>query len=210
MKHPRRPLLLLPFALAGLLSGCLNTTPAVDARRHFVLDNQADIQSASGAVVKETTVGLMPVLLPSYLHDNRLTVRKSGTEVVYLEQDRWAGRLDQGLSQFIGNRVEENLEGVSVLQAPWNRGDVDYELRIKYSRCEVTTEGLAVVAAEWSCTDQSVPRNSLRGQVRIERPGPSPYDSTAASIATLSDANRELAADIARTIRSCIDASKAD
>lgn len=210
MKHSRSPHLLLPFALVGLFSGCLNTTPAVDARRHFVLDNQADATPPAEAVLEETTVGLLPVLLPSYLHDNRLTVRRSGTEVVYLEQDRWAGRLDQGLSQLIGNRIEENLEGVSVRQAPWNRGEADFALRIKYSRCEVTTEGLAVVTAEWSCTDNRDPGNSLRGQGRIEKPGPSPYESTEASIATLSDANRELAAAIAQTIRSCIEASKAD
>ena len=46
-------------------------------------------------------VGLKPIILPGYLHDNRLTVRKSQNELIYLEQDRWAGRPAKVLADFL-------------------------------------------------------------------------------------------------------------
>lgn len=197
----------IALLLASGLSGCLNTDPVVDSRRHFVLNTgyaEPDELNAQGVTQK---VGLKPILLPGYLHDSRLTVRKSQTELVYLEQDRWAGRPDKVLADFISGRLETELDSTAVRQAPWVRGGVDYVLGIKFVNCEVTIDGLAIARAEWQCTDQSNPENSVIGTATVKKQGPKPMEDTPEAISTLSQALGEMTQSIAETVQSCLDAS---
>ena len=193
--------------LACGLSGCLNTDPVVDSRRHFVLNTgytEPDERDAEGAFHQ---VGLKRIVLPGYLHDNRLTVRKTSTELIYLEQDRWAGRPDKVLADFIASQLETKLESATVQQAPWARGSVDYELGIKFINCEVTIDGLAVVRAEWQCTGRAKPENTLTGTRTVKKQGPKPLEATPEAISTLSQAIAELIESIAKTVQTCIEES---
>ncbi len=193
--------------LACGLSGCLNTKPAIDNQRHFVLDGPYAESSEVRTENARYRVGLKPIVLPGYLHDNRLTVRKSQTELIYLEQDRWAGRPQKVLADFIGNKIEEDLADLDVIQSPWSRDSVDYTLTIKFIRCEVTIDGVAIARAEWGCIDPSNPDNNRFGYQTVKRQGPAPLDSTPESIKTLSDAVAELAAAITKTIQASIEGS---
>lgn len=189
--------------LACGLSGCLNTDPVVVDQKYYVLDTGYAAASEIAPEARIHRIGLKPIILPGYLQDTRLTVRKSENRLLYLEQDRWAGRLQKVLADFLSRQLEEHLETTAVRQAPWNRGFVGYELGLKFIRCEVTIDGLAVVRAEWTCTDLSNPDNTRIGSGTVRKQGPNPLDATDESIATLSDALSELSVSIAKTVRDC-------
>lgn len=193
----------LCLALAFGLSGCLNTEPVVDIQKHYVLDTGYGPPVEIDPESQIHRVGLKPIILPGYLHDNRLTVRKSQNELIYLEQDRWAGRPAKVLADFLSLKLEKDLESTAVRQAPWNRGTVGYELGIRFIRCEVTIDGLAVVRAEWSCADLGNPDNVRIGSGTVQKQGPKPLEATADSIATLSQAVAELSRSIAKTVQDC-------
>lgn len=197
----------LGLLLVGGLAGCLNTEPVVDSQRHFVLNTgyaETHEMDAEAAIHK---VGLKPILLPGYLHDSRLSIRKSQTEILYLEQDRWAGRPDKVLADFISERLETELKSTDVRQAPWSRGSVGFELGIQFTNCEVTIDGLAIARAEWQCVDLGNPDNTLTGIKTVKKQGPKPLDATPEAITTLSQALTELTESIAITIQTCFERS---
>lgn len=197
----------LGLLLACGLAGCLNTEPVVDSQRHFVLNTGYADQDEKEVEAPVHRVGLKPILLPGYLHDSRLTVRKSQTELIYLEQDRWAGRPDKVLADFVSGRLQTELKSTVVQQAPWSRGSVGFELGIQFTNCEVTIDGLAIARAEWHCVDLGNPDNTLSGTRTVKKQGPKPLDATPEAVSTLSQALAELTESIAITIQACIDES---
>ena len=200
---------LIPVLLAGALGGCLNTSPVADSRRFFVIEPGLSSQGPGSTQEPVAVVGIKPVILPAYLRDNRIVVRKSANEIKYSETIRWGEPLDQGLMRAMRSNLDGALKNCLVIQAPWSLGDVDFEVSIRFRTCELDADGLATVDAEWICSSAKGPESPTYGQVHLEKTGPIPSSDPDGAVGILSKAVHELSLQIADTVRTCIDGAKA-
>ncbi len=92
-----------------LLAGCSLPRPQADTVRYFTLDagTPAAAPVADGANVR-------PVKLAGHLDGRSMAVRVAGHEVVYLEDVRWAERLDVGLTRLLQTRLRAIGGGATV------------------------------------------------------------------------------------------------
>jgi len=199
---------LLPVMLTGALGGCLNTSPVTDTRQFFVIESGPSPDSQIAAADIDHIVGLLPIQVPSYLRDNRIVVRKSETEITYSEVVRWGEPLGSGLQRVIRSDVDIAIGNIEVIASPWQRGDADFELIVRFHQCEVDSSGLAIADAEWHCSKADDPTTSIFGRGHIEKPGPAPQEDPAGAVTTFSAAIHELSLQIANTVRTCIDGTK--
>jgi uncharacterized lipoprotein YmbA len=199
---------LVSFLIAGALGGCLNTSPVGDSRRFFVIEPGPVPQAQDSARDVVAVVGIKPVILPAYLRDKRIVVRSSATEIEYSETIRWGEPLDQGLMRATRSILDGTLENGLVILAPWSRGDVNFEVSIRFRACEVAADGMATVDAKWFCSDVKNPGSPVYGQARLEKTGPMPSSDPEGAISILSKAIHELSFQIADTVQTCIDRAK--
>lgn len=199
---------LIPLLFAGVLGGCLNTTPATDSRRFFVIEPGPSPQREDSSLDVVAVVGIMPVIIPAYLRDNRIVVRQSATEIRYSEMIRWGEPLGQGLMRAMRSNLDGALEDCLVIQAPWSRGEVDFEVSIRFRACEIDTDGLATVDAEWICSNVRDPDNPIFGQAHLEKKGSMPSSDPEGAVGILSKAIHELSLQISDTVRTCIVGAK--
>lgn len=199
---------LLPVILAGALGGCLNTSPVADTRRFFVVEPGPSSYEQTTVTDIDHRLGIKPILVPAYLRDYRIVVRKSNTEIGYSETVRWGEPITLGLQRVIRDRLDTALEDVLVTRAPWQRGDVDFEVSIRFHRCEVDTSGLMVIDAEWLCSKVDDSAGAVFGQDHIENQGPRPFEDPGGAVTALSEAVHELSIQISKTARTCIDGTE--
>lgn len=195
----------LPVMLAGALGGCLNTSPVTDSRRFFVLEPGPASNKSISAEATGTIVGLKPIMVPAYLRDTRIVVRQSETEIGYSEVIRWGEPLDLGLGRVIRGHLDAALEDSIVIEAPWRREGVGYQVNIRFHRCEVDTSGRVTTDAEWLCLRIDDPSKAVFGQATITRTGPRPGNDPDGAVSTLSTTIHELGLQIAESVRTCID-----
>jgi uncharacterized lipoprotein YmbA len=195
----------LPVMLAGALGGCLNTSPVTDSRRFFVLEPGPASYRSILAEAADTIVGLKPIMVPAYLRDTRIVVRQSETEIDYSEVIRWGEPLGLGLERVIRGNLDAALEDSIVIQAPWRREGVGYQVNVRFHRCEVDTSGQVITDAEWLCSKIDDPSKTVFGQGTITKTGPRPADDPDGAVTTLSTTIHELSLQIAESARACID-----
>jgi len=198
----------LPVMLAGVLGGCLNTSPVADNRRFFVIEPGPSSFEQTAVTNIDHRLGIKPILVPAYLRDYRIVVRQSSTEIGYSETVRWGEPISLGLLRVIRGSLDTALEDVLVAGAPWQRGDVDFEVSIRFQRCEVDISGLMVIDAEWLCSKVDDPTTVVFGQDHIDKQGPRPSEDPSGAVTTLSEAVHELSLQIAETVRACINGAK--
>lgn len=126
-----RKLIQLSSALIALaLSGCFSIDSKADPTRFYTLAPLSFSDALSGRLK------VVVSQVPYYLSGRKLVIRSGEYEVEYLEFHRWAEPLDVMLER----RLQSEL-----MQA-----GVSGTLEVVFTRFEVTTEGHAVLAAEWS------------------------------------------------------------
>jgi len=130
---------LLPVILASVSGGCLNTSPVADTRRFFVIESGPTSFEQTTIADIGHRLGLKPILLPAYLRDHRIVIRQSSTEVAYSEMVRWGEPITLGLQRVIRGNLDDALEDVLVVKAPWRRGEVDFEVSVRFQSCEVNS-----------------------------------------------------------------------
>jgi uncharacterized lipoprotein YmbA len=180
-----------------LLTGCLNTKPVSDPTRYYVPSVPASPTANRGAPAAGIVVGLNPVTVPSYLLDRRLAVRKGTSEIVYLEFDRWAERLDSAMARVLTQNLESDARIGRVFPAPWRRDLIQRELSISFTRCDLMENGQVIVEARWHSGAPGGAEGHRSGLTRVERDGPSPASDPQGAVAALSAALAELSARIA-------------
>jgi uncharacterized lipoprotein YmbA len=107
--------LLLPAVLALLsLAGCSLPAPQADTVRYFTLSGGSVGPAAPDALT------VRPVRLAGHLRNRSLAVRVSENEVTYLEDARWAGPLDEAVTQVLRNRLRQ-VGGAAVVTVQLQR-----------------------------------------------------------------------------------------
>jgi len=194
--------------LAGVLGGCLNTSPVADNRRFFVIEPGPSSFEQTTVTDIGHKLGIKPIVVPAYLRDYRIVVRQSSTEIGYSEIVRWGEPIGLGLLRVIRGSLDTALEDALVVGAPWQRGDVDFDVSIRFQRCEVDTSGLVVIDAEWLCSKVDDSTTAVFGQNHIENQGPRPAEDPSGAVTALSKGVHELSLQIAETVRTCIEGAE--
>jgi uncharacterized lipoprotein YmbA len=200
-------LLRLTFvAVTGmLLTGCL-LKRATDSTRHFVLSPISRDEPAPTAT-KHLSIGIGFVKMPSYLLRNSVAVRTGANEIEYLEDARWAERLDQCFQRTLAANLSRLLSSDSVHVADWGRDQMSTRVFITVQRFDVDRQGRGALIAQWRITvpDSDEPLKS--SEARLARTGPSPHGNADVVATTLSELAGEFSRELAQSIRESVKSS---
>ena len=189
----------LACGLSLLASGCLIKPARVPTRR-FVL---APIPPAEHAAVTRppplVEVGF--VKMPSYLLRDSMVVRKSATELEYLEDALWAERLDQSFRQTLAANLSLLLASDQAQPSASERHQVGMRVSVEVEQFDVDTQGRGTLLAKWRLTFAGSDKPVNSGLARLTRPGPAPLADPQAIATTLSALTAELSHELAQAIR---------
>ncbi len=145
---------LLPAVIGLLLSGCpLTNLPQAqpDPTRYYLLNAAGPgAQTDAGAAEHRWTMGLRAVEVPSYLRSKSFAVRSAANEIKYLDFTCWGEPLDQGIARVLAADLQ-SLKNVARASLPPLRADErrDFEVMVRVTACEGTTDGGVQFAADW-------------------------------------------------------------
>ncbi len=187
-------LLIIMCCLGLLLGGCV-IKPARVPARHFVL---VPIQEHEPAASKAPPlpVEVAFVKMPAYLLRDSMVIRKSATEVDYLETALWAERLDRSFQQTLEQNLWLLLASDPAYLSASERDRVSVRVSVNVEQFDVDTEGRGTLLAVWRFNGRGADKPMNIGQVHLTRSGPSPRGNPQAIAATLS----VLTADFSREV----------
>jgi len=193
-------------AVAGmLLTGCL-LKPVTDSTRHFVLSPISTNEPASVAT-EHLSVGIGFVKMPSYLLRNSMAVRNGPNEIEYIENARWAERLDQCFQRALAANLSRLLPSDSVYVADWGRDQARASVFINVQQFDIDTQGRGTLIAQWRITAPGSETPLKSGEARLARTGPLPHGNADVIATTLSDLAAEFSRELAQSIRESVKSS---
>ena len=134
-----------PFALALSLAACVGDT---QPSRLYVL---SAVEPAAQRSAQGIALSVGPVVLPKYLDRPQIVTRPTANELTVAEFDRWGGRLEDNVTQAIGENLSRRLRTSRVALFPAEAaGRADLRVSITISRFECVSEsGECVLDARW-------------------------------------------------------------
>jgi uncharacterized lipoprotein YmbA len=172
------------FLAAGLcfLSACNLPQPQADTVRHFTLSSPMGVVPVANATM------VRPVQLSGHLRNRSMAVRIAASEVIYLEDVRWAEPLEEAITQLLRTRLGTVDGGASVA--------------VQVQRCElVRSEGNSVqVAATYSIVPADSDKTAARRGVFTASPRTWDGKDYGALVGQLRDAIGELGDAIAAAV----------
>jgi uncharacterized lipoprotein YmbA len=199
-------LLLIICSLNLLLGGCV-IKPARVPTRHFVLvPIPAPKQGPSTAQQSSVEVGF--VKMPAYLLRDSMLVRKSTTEIEYLETALWAERLDQSFWQTLAENLSLLLASDRPYLSASGRERLVMRVSVNVEQFDVDTEGRGTLLAEWRLTAVGADKPMKIGQTRMTRSGLAPRGNPQAIATTLSALLAEFSQDLAQALRESAQAGR--
>ncbi len=202
-KSRHLPLLGLLCALTFLLSGCLIKPARVPVRQFILAPIAAHERTQAPAQPLSVEVGL--VKMPSYLLRTSMVLRKSPTEIEYLEDALWAERLDQSFRQTLANNLSSLLASNKVSLPASGRDRVVVRVSVEVKQFDVDTQGRGTLIASWRLSFPETDRPVQTGESHLNQTGPSPpkpQDIAATLSALTAECSKELAKAIAASIHS--------
>jgi len=187
----RGPIFVIAAAL--LLGGCGASPPS----KFYVLT--ADPAPARSITAGASTVALGRVKLPGALDRPALARRRGGNEIVYSEEERWAGPLDDMVRRVLADDLAARLPaGISLVESA-AKPPPGVTIAVEISRFDADETGAVTLAARWEAL---APNGRPLGPPRestIVVPGAG--RDGAAVISTMSRAVSDLAARIVAGLR---------
>jgi uncharacterized lipoprotein YmbA len=145
--------------------------------------------------------------MPSYLLRDSIVVRKSATEIGYLDEALWAQRLDECFRQTLTDNLSTLLSSNQVHLSASERDRVVVRVSINIEGFDVDNRGRGTLLAEWQLTAVGTDKPLKSGQVRLTRAGPSPRGNPQAIATTLSALTAEFSRELAQVLREAIQAN---
>src|SRR5262249_56487615 len=146
------------------------------------------------------SLGIGPVVLPSYLSGSQIVQRGGENRLVSTQTQLWGGPLEQGFRRVLAEDLGTTLGTVEIFQYPWSTGmRVEYQIPIQILRFEADERGLVALDARWAIRRPGEKDVLLSRESRIVE---APRDgSTASVVAAMSQAVGRLSDEIAAAIR---------
>ena len=190
---------LLAFAIAGvLLTGCLSRPPTINAR-HFVLAPISTNESAPAAA-KHLSVGIGFVKMPSYLLRKTIAVRDGANEIGYIEDAEWAERLDQSFQRTLAANLSRLLPSANIYLTDWPRDQEVIRVFIDIQQFDVDSSGQGILNTHWQITPSDSDQQLKTGHARLSRAGASTHGQPEVIAKTLSDLTAEFSRELAQSI----------
>ena len=189
----------LLFGLGWPVAGCLFKHERV-AARDFVLTAIPASESAPVAG-RPLQVEVGFVKMPSYLLRESLVVRQSAGEFKYLENARWAERLDQGFRRTLTENLSFLLASAETHPSSAGGNESTLTISVDVQQFDVDTEGRGTLLATWRLTRSSSDEPVKIGHSQLKQNGPAPQGNPQAVTATLSDLTAQFSRELASEIR---------
>jgi len=188
------------LALACLSVGCSILAPLPNRSQTFVLTSAAGEGGGGSGGGGALSVGIGPVVLPSYLTRSEIVRRGGENRLVYNQNQLWGEPLEQGFRRVLGEDLGETLRTVQIFQYPWSTGiRVEYQIPIQILRFEAEEGGLVSLDARWGIRRPGENALLISQESRIVE---APRDASTGSVVTaMSGAVRRLSDEIATAIR---------
>ena len=198
MNPPRHISILgLLCALSFLLSGCLIKPARVPVRQFILAPIAVPAQTEAPAQPLSVEVGL--VKMPSHLLRTSMVLRKSDTEVEYLETALWAERLDHSFRQTLANNLSSLLASNKVSFPAADGGCAIVRVSVDVKQFDVDAQGRGTLIASWRLTFPETDRPVQTGESHLTHPGTSPPNPQAIA-ATLSALTTQFSKQLAQAI----------
>jgi len=185
------PLLTLVF----LLAGCGSSAPS----KFYVLTADPVPQRAATARAAANTVALGRITLPGAIDRPQIARRRGGNEIVFSEEERWAGPLDDMLRRVLADDLTARLPAGVMLVESSARPPPGVTIALDVSRFDADESGAVTLTAHWAALGPNgAPLGAPRESTILE---PGSGSGAAAVAATMSRAVAALAARIVAGLR---------
>jgi len=180
---------------ALLLCGCLLKTGTMPAR-HFVL---APIPAdGSNPVRQDLPVEIGFVKMPSYLLRDSMAVRNGANEIEFLENARWAERLDHCFQRTLLADLSGPCRGSE-------HNPKSVRIFIDVDQFDVDALGHGRLVAQWRIAAQDGTGSLHTGHISLSRTGVPPRGDPAAMARTMSELTDEFSHELTRHVAIILD-----
>jgi uncharacterized lipoprotein YmbA len=194
VRHLLRP---RPRHWLGLTLACLVAACASPPLKVYTLGAPA---IATGAESGDTaaSVEVWRVSLPDYL-DTQDIVLRQGSEIDRSSHARWASRLSAGATDLITARLAAARPDLFVTDQPLV-APARFRLYINISRLDVSADGTASLAADWTIVPRDEARPLLHDRTTFSLTGPVATDADVVALtnAVLDELAARVGKDVAR------------
>ena len=182
-------------ALVILLAGCGSSPPS-----HFYVLTADPVPPRAPTVARAgNTVALGRITVPGALDRPQIARRKGGNEIVFSEEERWAGPLDDMLRRVLADDLAARLPAGVMLVESSARPPPGVTIALDVSRFDADESGAVTLTAHWAALGPNgAPLGAPRESTIVE---PGSGSGAAAVAATMSRAVAALAARIAAGLR---------
>jgi uncharacterized lipoprotein YmbA len=191
----------LPVFLVGvglLLAGCGSSPPS----KFYVLTADPVPQrswTAAPKTIAPKTIALGRVSLPGALDRPQIARRKGGNEIVFSDEERWAGPLDDMVRRVLADDLAARLPaGVSLIESS-AKPPPGVTIAVEVSRFDADESGNVTLTARWEALGPTGRPLGPPSESTIVEPGSG--KDAAAVATTMSRAVAALAARIAAGLR---------
>jgi uncharacterized lipoprotein YmbA len=142
---------LLACGVCLLVSACSLPLPQAqpDQTRYFVLQPGVKAPGEAAAPSPVPVIRIESVVVPAYLLDRPLAVRRGPNEIRYLDAARWAEPLDQGIARNLLLGLGA-FPGITVISRRQAAEKWDYILKVQVVACEGSEGRDVSFAANWT------------------------------------------------------------
>jgi uncharacterized lipoprotein YmbA len=188
----------LLLGVALLLAGCGSSPPS----KFYVLTADPVPQrtwTGAAKTVAPNTIALGRVSLPGAIDRPQIARRKGGNEIVFSEEERWAGPLDDMVRRVLADDLAARLPaGVSLIESA-AKPPPGLTIAVEVSRFDADESGNVTLVARWETLGPTGGPLRAPSESAIVEPG---SGTDAAAVATtMSRAVAALAARIAAGLR---------
>jgi uncharacterized lipoprotein YmbA len=182
------------LALVILLAGCGASPPS----KFYVLTADP-VPPRAATATAANTVALGRITLPGALDRPQIARRRGANEIVFSEEERWAGPLDDMMRRVLADDLAARLPAGVMLVESSAKPPPGVTLALDVSRFDADESGNVTLAARWEVLGPNgAPRGAPRESTIVE---PGSGSGAAAVPATMSRAVAALAARIATGLR---------
>lgn len=154
MKMRMLPLLIVAASLV-LFTACLNLGTSTSTRFYQLESKPGAIESTGYREdLADTSLGVGPVTIPSYLDRPHLVSRLSGNELRVDEFRQWAEPLKANISRVIEENLSVLTNARHIHSYPKKRSTVvDYQISVDILRFDADTSGSVTLKSVWRIID---------------------------------------------------------